>query len=83
MPKQPVISFRVDPDTYALAEKMAAARSESVGGFAKEQLLEGMGEITEKNLEVELVFEEIRTLKAQASKGFELLARLMCRGQSE
>lgn len=79
MPRQPVISFRIDPDTFAVVEQVAASRGASVGGFAKEKLLEGLGEIVREPLEAEMLREELRMLKRQTSKGIELLARLICR----
>ena len=79
MPKQPVISFRVDPETYSIVERMAASRNESIGGFAKQKLLEGMGESAPQHLDIEQVLEQFDVLKVRLSKGIELLARLASR----
>ena len=80
MPKQPVVTFRIDDESFALAEKLAASRGGlSIGAYARQLLLEDMSRETEKPLEIEVLRQEVRALRSQISKGTELLARLMFR----
>ena len=80
MARSPVITFRLDRQTYAQLGKLAAARGQSPGAMARELLLEGM--VAAEGLspaEVEELRGEIRELRRQLSRGVELLARLMFR----
>ncbi len=81
MAKAPIVTFRLDEQTYALVEKLAAARGQSAGAMAREMLLESLrgGVPDNQTSEVEVLRHEVRALRGQISKGVELLARLMFR----
>ena len=80
MAKSPIIHFRLDDETFSIVEKMAAARGQSPGTYAREMLLQGMnGEVAKAPADAEVIQAEVQALRAQVSKGIELIARLMFR----
>lgn len=81
MKKQPVISFRVDTETYRKLETLAKFEFESVGNFAKRQILEFLVANAEAKPDPQELTKEIQSLQRNLSRAVELLARIACRDE--